>query len=192
MEQIAIQVVVMSAGQPASRALGIWLSRHRLDWRYGSQDYGIDAARNQNVTRFLLEDLQRGKTHLLMIDHDMVPVSQTDPILTAAAEIDLAYCGYADRFGSPGHYGDGNLGAACFRVSAGLLTRMRRPWFQSGYLDGQRIACECGYFRLLAARCGVGSVMVGVIGHEQRCVLLPGARGAGFTLHWPPEFEDVP
>ena len=68
-----IQAVVMSAGQPACRALGQWLGQHGLAWRYGSQDYGIDAARNQNVRRFLADDVPRGKTFLLMIDHDMVP-----------------------------------------------------------------------------------------------------------------------
>jgi hypothetical protein len=183
----SIQVVVMSAGQPACRSLGAWLGRHGLDWRYGSQDYGIDLARNQNITRFLNRDVSAGKTHLLMIDHDMVPVPATAAILESDG--DLFYCGYVDRFGTPGHFGDNNFGAACFRASADLLNRMQRPWFATGFHDGRRVRCECFHFAALATACGAQSRMAGIIGHEQHCVLLPGISGAA-ELHWPPEFDE--
>jgi hypothetical protein len=184
-----IQAVVMSAGQPASRALAQWLSRQGIAWRYGSQDYGIDHARNQNVRRFLAEDAPRGKAFLLMVDHDMVPTPETVSILTTPGN--LLYCGYADRYGTPGHYGDEAFGAACFRASAELLAAMPDPWFKMGYVDGRRVACECGFFRMRAKGLGYQSQMVGIIGHEQRCVLLPDEHG-GYALHWPPEFEDGP
>ena len=183
-----IQVVVMSAGQPACRALGQWLGRQGLAWRYGSQDYGIDNARNQNVRRFLAEDVPQGKAFLLMIDHDMVPTPATSPILTLPA--DLLYCGYADRYGSRGHYGAGDFGAACFRASAKCLSQMADVWFETHSSDYQtRLACECTFFRHRAASLGYHPQMAGVIGHEQRCVLLPDEHG-GYALHWPPEYED--
>ncbi len=197
-EKNLIQAVVMSAGQPACRALGQWLSRHGLDWRYGSQDYGIDNARNQNVRRFLAQHVPSGKTHLLMIDHDMVPIAASEPILSS--EGDLLYCGYVDRFGSPGHHGAGNFGAACFRASARLLAAMADPWFQMLYSQGRRYACECTGFRVAAAALGYEAQMVGIVGHEQRCVLFPGPDAASsliphpssFSLRWPPECEDGP
>jgi hypothetical protein len=182
-----IQAVVMSAGAPASRALGQWLSLQGLAWRYGSRDYGLDHARNQNVRRFLADDA--GKDWLLLIDHDMVPTDGTAEIL--AAPWDLCYCGYADRFGTRGHYGDGNFGAGCCRLSRKLLYAMRDPWFKTTYRDGCRTACECLHFRYAAAEAGYSSHMTGVIGHEQRCVILPDPDSAGgFALHWPPEYED--
>ena len=184
-----IQAVVMSAGQPACRALGQWLARQGIAWRYGSQDYGIDHARNQNVRRFLAEDVQQGKRFLLMVDHDMVPTPDTLPILTMPG--DLLYCGYADRFGTPGHYGPNEFGAACFRASAELLAAMPDPWFLMGYVNGRRVACECGFFRMRAKGIGHAATMAGTIGHEQRCVILPDPNSPrGFVLHWPPEYED--
>lgn len=178
-----IQTIVMSRGEPPCRPLALWLSEHFLDWRYGSQDYGIDHARNQNIRRFLREDVPRGKTHLLSIDSDMVPVGDTAEILIAQGE--LVYCGYVDRWGSRGHVGQGDFGAACFRASAELLARMPDPWFQMRYRDGRRVSCECSYFHQMAQQAGAESRQVGIIGHQQTCVLVPAATESGWSLQWP-------
>ena len=182
-----IQTVIMSAGQPASRNLGTWLGRHRLEWRYGSEDYGLDHARNQNVRRFLSEDVPRGKRYLLMIDHDMVPIASTSSILRDDGP--LVYCGYVDRYGFPGHFGDGDFGAACFRASADLLQAIVDPWFQTLYHAGQRVACECGFFHLQAKRHQAIAKMVGTIGHAQNCVLVPDGGKNRYRVRWSYEFE---
>ncbi|MEI8374804.1 MAG: hypothetical protein WCJ35_18425 [Planctomycetota bacterium] len=178
-----IQTIIMSRGEPPCRPLALWLSENFLDWRYGSQDYGIDHARNQNIRRFLREDVSAGKTHLLSIDADMVPVESTAEILTEPGE--LLYCGYVDRFGSRGHIGQGDFGAACFRASAELLARMGDQWFEMGYHNGKRIACECSYFHNIAQQAGGRSRQVGVIGHQQTCVLVPAETETGWILQWP-------
>lgn len=184
-----IQTVVMARHEPACRELSIWLSAMGLDWRYGSPEFGVDVARNQNVWRFLRDDVPRGKTHLLMIDADMVPVRETEEILYAAG--DVVYCGYADRDGTRGHYGDGDFGAGCFRASAHAMRRIGQPWFVTSFDDHRRCraGCECYHFRQRAINAGVEPKMVGVIGHAQRCILLPAPDSRhGWQLMWPSQF----
>jgi hypothetical protein len=174
-----IQVVIMSAGQSCSQILGSWLSAYKLDWRYGSEVYGIDLARGQNINRFLEFDVPKGKTHLLCIDHDMIPLIETNKILTSPG--DLIYCGYCGRMGSPGHYGDDDFGCACFRVSAKLLMTMQKPYFQTTVVDDVRTECECKYFLKKTQ----GAKMVGTIGHLQECILIPTPQTTnGWSLAW--------
>ena len=171
----------MSRGEPPCHNLARWLSQFP-DWKYGSQDYGIDHARNQNIRRFLTEDVSNGKDYLLMVDTDMVPCPTTNNILTSMGE--LIYCGYVDRHGTTGHAGNGDFGAAFFRVGKNLLQTMPDPWFKMEYKDGKRVECECNYFRKAAERTGIYSKMVGVVGHQQTCVLIPQANEAGYELAW--------
>lgn len=176
-------IVVMSGGGPPARELALWLSRIGCPWRFGSAEYGIDVARNQNVRRFLREDVPAGKLHLLMIDDDMVPVEATRPILDEPG--DLLYCGYAGRSGSRGHYGQDDFGEGCFRASAGLLGKMADPWFATTYYQGRRVACEGLHFQRHARAAGVHPRMVGIVGHAQRCILLPAESKLGWQLAWP-------
>jgi hypothetical protein len=182
-----IQVIVMSYGQPMTRQLQEWLRDNRLDWRYGPAGYGIDLARNQIVNQFVREDVPRGKTHLLGLDHDMVPIRETRHILRGDDE--LAYCGYCGRHGSRGHVGDGDFGAACFRVSAHLLRHLAKPYWQTTVADGVRIECECEYFRKRAEAKGFSSKMVGIIGHEQSCILMPSSEPTGYSVMWAEALE---
>lgn len=177
----------MAHGIPPCKLLAIWLSRNCPDWRYGSQDYDIAHTRNQNVRRFLREDVPRGKTHLIMIDADMVPVESTMAILHAPGE--LIFCGFVGASGSHGHLGDEDFGAACFRVSANLLQKLPDPWFETLYTKGVRTCCDCRYFQRLAFRVGVESKMVGIIGHQQTCILLPAKNDLGWGIVWPHEID---
>lgn len=183
-----IQVFVMSGGRPMTRQLQEWLAENRLDWRYGSGEYGIDLARNQNVNYFLNHDVPQGKTHLLGIDHDMVPIRETRHILRGDDE--LVYCGYCGRHGSPGHVGDGDFGAACFRASVGLLKRMAHPWWRTTVVGGHRVECECAWFRRRAAKAGAAARMVGLIGHRQECVLVPSGEAPGYAVMWDEELAE--
>ena len=178
---MTIQTVVMSSGAPASRALSLWLSLRGLAWRYGSRDYGIEHCRNQAVRRFLQEDQA---DYLLMLDCDMVPIAGTDAILTADG--DLCYCAAHGRFDSSGHVGSNNFGAACCRLSRKMLLDLADPWFHIERAGGVMVSCECEYFRRRAVAAGYVPCMVGGIGHEQRCVLLPDG-----SIAWPPECEGL-
>jgi len=183
----SLQVIVMSNGTPPCKELALWLSDNCPGWKYGSEDYGIDNARNQNCERFLADDV--GKSHLMMIDHDMVPVTSTSAIFTATEE--LVYCGYADRYGSKGHYGDGDFGAACFKVSRDLLITMGMPWFATRSIHSHRQNCECNFFRVKAATFGIIPRMVGVVGHQQRCILLPDPKPPGWRIAWPGDIKRI-
>lgn len=202
MNAATIQIVVSSYRRPPCSLLNEWL-RHLPylcgTWRIGSQEYGIDVARNQNVTRFLREDVPAGRTHLLMIDGDMVPLKppydlgqgRTDAILKE--EGDLLWCGYAGHQGRPGHSGDRDPGCGCLRVSADLLKRIPPPWFSTLY-NGEltrRLGCECAHFHRLAVQAGAEKPrQVGVIGHQQGgddgCILVPTTNNkVGWSLFWP-------
>jgi hypothetical protein len=183
-----IQVIVMSAGPPMTQQLQEWLYTNKLDWCYGSKEYGIDLARNQNIVRFLKEFVPLGKTHLIGIDHDMVPIPETQGILMGTD--DLVYCGYTGRHGSRGHHGPNDFGAACFRVSKVLLQQLvydpisdtRGIWWKTTDAGGVRVECECQYFRKRAKRLGVIAEMVGLIGHQQTCIIVP--EGDGYKVMW--------
>jgi hypothetical protein len=179
---MTIQTVVISGGPPACKPLGLWLSRHCPGWRYGSGEYGYNVARNQSITRFLREDVPAGKAHLLMFDHDMVPLPETEAILTEPG--DMLYCGFAGKHGSRGHYGPGDFGFACSRLSADLLTKIAYPWSVDTIREGRRVQCECSFFRQRAAAIAVEPRMVGIVGHEQTCILLPDSK-RGWKIKWP-------
>jgi hypothetical protein len=182
-----IQVIIMSAGQPMARQLQEWLRDNQLDWKYGPPGYGIDLARQQITINFLRHCVPVGKTHLIGIDHDQIPIRETRHILRGDDE--LAYCGYCGRHGSRGHVGDGDFGAGCFRVSADLLNRMAQPWWQTTVVNGVRTECECQWFRKRAEAVGATSKMVGLIGHRQECVLIPSDAATGYSVVWDEELE---
>lgn len=197
-----IQIVVSSYRQPPCSLLNEWLRSLPYlcgTWRAGSQEYGIDVARNQNVTRFLREDVPAGRTHLLMIDGDMVPVSlpcdlgQRPTASILKEDGDLLWCGYVGHQGSKGHVGDNDPGCGCLRISAELLKRISPPWFATRYdkTMTKRIECECAGFHQLAIQAGVDKArQVGVIGHQQGgddgCILIPDAsQKQGWRSCWP-------
>lgn len=190
MNPSTIQAVVLSGGSPACKRLGLWLARHCPDWRYGSGEYGYNVARNQSITRFLREDVPSGKTHLLMFDHDMVPLPQSEAILTEPGE--MLYCGFVGKEASHAHYDDGDFGWACSRISAELLGKVGYPWSQDIIKDGRRIECECNFFRKKAIAAGESSRMVGIVGHEQTGIIVPNpAAKHGWSIMWPSDLEEL-
>jgi len=175
-----IMVVISSNGKPCSRILGKWLNNYKLDWRYGSPENYTELARNQNINRFLKLDVPKGKEYFLGIDQDMIPLIETNKILTSPG--DLLYCGHAGRHGTKGHYGDDDFSAACFRVSARLLMTLQKPYFKITVVDDVRTECECKYF---LRKTQVKAKMVGIIGHEQTCILIPNVSAKmGWALAW--------
>lgn len=198
MNTSTIQIVVSAYRQPPCTLLLEWLQRLPYlcgTWRIGSQEYGIDVARNQDVFRFLHEDVPAGRTHLLMIDYDMVPLGPTKEILTE--EGDLLGCGYVGHQGSPGHIAE--IGCGFMRVSFELLTCIEKPWFQTRYDENltRRLECECSEFyrKALAVRDESHDFrQVGVVGHQQGgdtgCILIPDSRQkSGWALAWPADLR---
>lgn len=184
----SIQIVVVSHDRPINKLLGRWLAKLGItDWRYSSRDYDVGEVRNQAVTRFLREDVKRGKKYLLLLDDDMVPVASTHAILSALGPI--VFCGSAGPFGTRGHYGDGDFGENCCRLEADILRQMRYPYFKACYVNGMRVACDGQQLRSQAVRLGITPKMVGIVGHLQSCILLPEESELGWSVAWPHDLE---
>ena len=182
-----IQCVVMNYNAPACKELSVWLARTGIDWRYGISNYEIDVARNQNIRKFLEDDVPRGKEYLLSINDDMVPVRETAAILSDDGEV--VYCGNVGHNGTRDHFGDGQFSSACFRLSARLLQSMEPPWFRVGHSGDvlRRTYCDCFFFKDRLDAAGIVPRMVGIVGHAVRCILLP--DGDGYKVCYPGEFN---
>jgi hypothetical protein len=196
----------MSYRRQPNRYQQSWLDALRVRGyliRYGSEEYGIPEAREQNCNRFLAEDAPAGREYLLMIDADIVPLprrsaseaglrpqgttpgqagpSAVDPAAPATCGSDgilrdngeLVYIGYCGHDVSAGHFGDDQFGAGFCRIHASVLRRVAKPWWRMLYQDDRRVMCECGHFRLKAEAVGIKPKMVGVAGHEASVITIP-------------------
>ena len=124
-----IKVVIQKYGSSACEEIYEWLQENNLSWRHGVSAQPIDVGRNQNVARFLSEDVPKGYEYLLLLDDDMVPLTESMPILQEAG--DLLYCAYPNKGGGIDHYGDGTACSGCLRLSATMLKQMPRPYFKT-------------------------------------------------------------
>jgi hypothetical protein len=167
-----IKVVIQKYNSSACEELHEWLEKKDLSWRYGVSLQPIAVGRNQNVKRFLDEDVPKGYEYLLMVDDDMVPLEETEPILTA--EGDLLYCAYPNKFGGIDHWGDGTLCSGFIRMSAKLLQQLKAPYFRTGHSGDlmQYTGCDCNFMKDRASELEIQSKMVGVVGHLQKLVLM--------------------
>jgi len=174
-----------------NRMLAAWLDRIRLAGghvRYGPDTSPVELAREQAANRFLAEDVPAGRTHLLMIDGDMVPLAATErtlgtpPILTAPGE--MVYCGFVGREGQAGHWGEDDFGLACCRMSERVLKAVGKPWFPVAIAEDRYVGCECLALFARAIREGIRVAMVGTIGHLQQVVLYPDRAGHMASV-WP-------
>jgi len=146
--------------------------------------YDICTARRQSLANFIQNDVPAGYTHLIQFDDDMVPVATTEHILVEPG--DLVYCGYAGRAGKHGHYGDGDFGCGCCRISAELAGKIDvATSFDFGFnADRTEVTrCECRVFNDQARRLGYQSKMVGVVGHCVNIVIVPTDKGV--IQRWP-------
>jgi len=165
-----------------------WLEIARASYpvRMVYSQYDICLARRQCLANFLRNDVPAGYTHLVQIDEDMVPVETTERIVTEPG--DLVYCGYRGRRGRRGHYGDGDFGCGCCRISAELAAAV--PVASSfRFIHNEEgtevVACECDVFRRAAEAAGYRSRMVGVAGHLMEMVAVPADDGSDkVTLRW--------
>jgi hypothetical protein len=134
--------------------------------------YDLCMARRQCVENFLSNDVPAGYTHLIQMDDDCVPLDTTDNILTA--EGDLVYCSQPGRNGHRGHWGDGDFGCGCCRISAELAAKVGvAASFDLGLNPSRTkmVKCECHVFRDRARELGYESKMVGDVGHYVEVVI---------------------
>ena len=185
-----IQVVIITYNAPATKELQLWLSWNKLDWYYSSGSYEIDVAKNKIVKQFLDVDVPKGKEYLLAIANDMVPMPTTVNILTD--DRPLVYCQSMGNEGRLDHHGNRNFSSACWRAHVGVLKAMAQPWFKMGH-TGDRLEqtyCDCLYFKDNAQEAGYDGYQVGVIGHEQRCILIPHPEEQGkWQMFWPSQWS---
>lgn len=154
-----IFTVICSYRQPPCSMLARWLKDNGVEWEVGSQEYGIDIARNQNVNRFLAS----GADCLLMIDGDTIPKGRD--ILESNEK--LSWLAYVGHQGSRGHVDE--FGAGACRIAANVFDNIPKPWFQTSYNGDltKRIACECSTFAKKAKAAGYEPKCVGEAGHQQ-------------------------
>ena len=119
--------VIQTYNEPACRELQQWLAVKKVNWTYGEAQYEIDVTKNRIVKNFLAN---KAFDYLLCIAHDMVPLGDTQNILTAPG--DLLYCESLMSGGRLTHSGDYRFNAACFRVHRRVLEAMKAPWFKMG------------------------------------------------------------
>ena len=191
MDQLAvvIQTVIFAYRCEPNRFLRAWVDRNGLRWRFGSEDVGIERARNQELNRFLAEDVPGGATDLLMLDADIVPVpaeladgQPTDAVLTEPG--DVLYCGYTGRDCTTRHCGDDDLGCGCLRISATCAAAVAKPAFAfpEDVLATHRTGCECAWFRRRCIEAGFAPRMVGLAGHRQEAIFIPRRNRSGWGL----------
>jgi hypothetical protein len=189
MQELKIAIDVHCYRRQPNPELTAWLDgwRESVPSRMVYSQYDICLARRQSLANFLRDDVPAGYTHLVQIDEDMVPVGATDAILTATG--DLVYCGYRGQRGRRGHYGDGDFGCGCSRISADLAGKVNVATSFDFALDADRlavVACECDVFRRQAESLGYASRMVGVVGHLVEMVAVPEAGAMDLlSLRWP-------
>jgi hypothetical protein len=179
-----IKVVIQKYNSAACEEIYEWLAENNLSWRHGVSLQPIAVGRNQNVMRFLAEDVPQGFTHLLMLDDDMVPVEETTPILTS--EEPLIYCAYPNSRGGIDHYGDDTLCCGCIRISAEALKKIPSPWFKTGHNADltKYMGCDCNHMARIAAESEIKPKMVGYIGHMQRMVFAIDPKSEGKKMMW--------
>ena len=167
--------------------LSAWLDGLKADGfdvRTQRSHYDVCTARRASLANFIENDVPAGATHLLMLDDDMVPVPGTERILTEPG--DLVYCGYVNRSGRGRHYGHGDLGCACLRISDKLAASIPIATSFEFVFNASRTEvekCECRNFRDQARDLGYESKMIGTIGHCVNMVVVPTETGA--EQRWP-------
>jgi hypothetical protein len=115
----------------------------------------------------------------------MVPVdTRADAILREPGA--ALWCGYVGTEGSPAHEKD-VFGVSCCRLAADLLKTIGSNWCQIEWDEARErvVRCDCARLDTMIRSQGETPRQVGVIGHAQRCVILPEDNAHGWGLIWP-------
>ncbi len=158
--------------------LRAWLLRHDLPHSVIRSPYGLVTGRNGAAEDFLAGD----GSDLLMLDRCMAPDEDAEAILTAPG--DLVYCGAVAHGCS--HFGNGDFGIACGRMSRQLLEKIDAPWFQFmlNATGTKVVACECQHLLARARDTGYKPRMVGRCRHLVQMMVKPDEEGKA-QFQWP-------
>ncbi len=132
----SIQLIILCGDNHEANPKLVEWSRRFADivWSYPRRiGEELNVRRNEVLDSFLSAHRQ----YALVVDHDMVPDRDTEPVLTAPGDIVSPRA--IGRGGGPLFDGDTNIMPACFRVSADALRRIPRPWFN---MPSRRAAWE--------------------------------------------------
>jgi hypothetical protein len=171
----AIQLAILvKPGCRPNRHLRRWSDRfdHRRQWPGSSDRQGIPAARNDLLAWFRDES---GLPWLLMVDHDVVPLPETQRLL--ASDAPIAGPRIWAKTGAEAH--PHGLSAACLKIHRRVVAALRAPWFRYRPRKGQ---CECAYFIGKARAAGFRPEKVGLVGHRFPVVVCPGENGPAFKF----------
>jgi hypothetical protein len=138
----------------------------------------VDLTRNMEVGRWLEEDHTR---FFLMVDSDMVPVDETNAILTADG--DVVACAYVDQHGHPIDWKEHGIQTGCLRISREVMLALPQPWFEYKVSEDGRATTqgEAHTFSQKLIAANVTPRIVGRIGHLLRMVAIPPAAAGAPT-----------
>jgi hypothetical protein len=130
----------------------------------------VDLTRNMEVGRWLEEDRTQ---YLLILDSDMVPVDETNAVLTADGPV--VACAYVDQHGHAIDWKENGIQTGCLRLARDLMLTIPPPWFEYKVSEDIRKTTQGEAYtfsqKLLAA--GQVAKIVGRIGHMLPMVALP-------------------
>lgn len=178
-----IQVVVFD-GMPVNRHLLDWVRKFPHFKRatdIAPKPYpDLMAAWRNRICDWFLKETELD--HILLLDADMVPLAETQPIWDSDASI--LGCDYIGSHSERAHDGPGYVGCGCIRISREALELISRPWFKfvmnEDGLDAKQ--CECGFFCKKAMAAGIHPVKRGAIGHIMPAVVSPKGDKANIQL----------
>jgi len=158
--------LVIFDGSPVNRQLGEWSNQFEhvgLATRIAPQpfcDLRLSLWRNQ-VCQWFLDSSPC--EYLLMVDADMIPYAETQPILDRV--LPIMGCGCIVQDGSQAHGGEVSCG--CLRIRRDVLHQIERPWFDFTLKpSGLELAeCECAHFTRKAEAAGFKPVVDGRMQH---------------------------
>ena len=162
-----IQPIIMDGYKP-NKYLLAWLEAHfAARWKRASEIVNhshtdaLAVARN-NICYWFLDHTKYN--YLLMLDTDMIPTLDTQPILTHKAEI--VACEYIQKRGVIGHSEPDEVACGCLRISRRALELIKPPWFKSVMSpSGMTCICECAYFSAKAKEANLHPTTKGTIEH---------------------------
>jgi hypothetical protein len=117
---------------------------------------------------------------LLLIQDDVVPLPETEALLTCDAALAVAQAW--GRAGTEQH--PHRFSLACLKMHRKVVQAIPAPWFAFAFSpDGLRQeACECLHFHQRAQAAGFPLVQAGMVGQRQMVTILPGPTGPRFRL----------
>jgi len=162
--------------QPLNRVLDGWLyqlSNIGYNVQNTHFDFRVDLVRNREIGDFLDSNFDC----LLMIDGDMVPIPETNNILTMPG--DVLYCRHVSQLGKEIKIEEKGIPTGCIRIHRRVFEKIEEPWFYWNTDDKVRKTnfSEAYYFSKKLVNNGFKPISAGRIGHRIPLVGIPPTEG---------------